>query len=67
IEPILYPLAEQDVIALVNSVIKVVTDQEWKLRDGASFHVGEFYAIGFENMVHTLETGRRANFPGQLS
>ena len=50
IEPILYPLAEQDVIALVNSVIKVVTDQEWKLRDGASFHVGEFYAIGVENM-----------------
>ena len=67
IEPILYPLAEQDVIALVNSVIKVVTDQEWKLRDGASFHVGEFYAIGVENMVHNLETGRRANFPGQLS
>lgn len=61
-----YPLAEQDVIALVNSVIKVVTDHEWKLREVASFHVGEFYAIGIENMVRNLETGRRANFPGQL-
>ena len=62
-----FPLAEQEVIALVNSVIKVVTDHEWKFRDAASFHVGEFYAIGVENMVHNLETGRRANFPGQLS
>lgn len=61
-----FPLAEQDVIALANSVIRIVSDHEWKLRDAASFHVGEFYAIGVENMVRNLETGRRANFPGQL-
>ncbi len=62
-----YPLAEQDVIALVNSVIKIVTGHEWKLREVASIHVGEFYAIAVDNMVRNLETGRRANFPGQLS
>lgn len=61
-----YPLSATAVIALVNCVIDIVANHQRNLNDTVSFHVGEFYAIAIENMVRNLETGRRANFPGQL-
>lgn len=61
-----YPLEARDVITLVNSVIGVVSEHQRKLKESVNFHVAQFYAIGVENMVRNLETGRRANFPGQL-
>lgn len=61
-----FPLEESEVIALVNCVITIITEHQWKLKEVANFHVGEFFAIGVENMVRNLETGRRQNFPGQL-
>ncbi|WP_395665506.1 hypothetical protein [Methylocella sp.] len=61
-----YPLEAEEVIALVNAVIGVVTEHQWKLQESAAISVAEFYAIGVENMVRNLEAGRRKNFPGQL-
>lgn len=61
-----YPLDADDVIALVNAVIGVITEHQWKLKGGAAISVAEFYTIGVDNMVRNLETGRRMNFPGQL-
>ncbi|WP_100207010.1 hypothetical protein [Sphingobium yanoikuyae] len=61
-----YPLEEKAVIALVNAVIGVIGEHQWKLRESANFHVAEFFAAGVENMVRNLETGRRQNYPGQL-
>ncbi|AMU94671.1 hypothetical protein AOA14_08665 [Sphingopyxis terrae subsp. terrae NBRC 15098] len=61
-----YPLEADDVIALVNAVIGVVTEHQWKLKESAAIGVAEFYAISVDNMVRNLEAGRRRNFPGQL-
>lgn len=61
-----YPLTQMAVIALVNCVIDIIASHQRNLNDTVGFHVGEFYAIAIENMVRNLETGRRANFPGQL-
>lgn len=61
-----YPLEAKDVIALVNAVIGVITEHQWKLKESAAISVAEFYTVGVENMVRNLEAGRRKNFPGQL-
>lgn len=61
-----YPLEADDVVALVNAVIGVVTEHQWRLKESATFSVAEFYTIGVSNMVRNLEAGRRKNFPGQL-
>ncbi|TGX49203.1 hypothetical protein E5A73_20425 [Sphingomonas gei] len=61
-----FPLEEEAVIALVNAVIAVITEHQWKLKETASFHLAEFVEIGVDNMVRNLEAGRRQNFPGQL-
>ena len=61
-----YPLDADDVIALVNVVIGVITEHQWRLKGAAAISVAEFYAISVDNMVRNLETGRRKNFPGQL-
>lgn len=61
-----YPLEANDVIALVNAVIEVITEHQWKLKESAAISVAEFYKIGVDNMVRNLEAGRRKNFPGQL-
>ena len=61
-----YPLEPEDVIALVNAVIGVISEHQWKLKESAAISVGEFYTIGVDNMVRNLEAGRRKNFPDQL-
>lgn len=61
-----YPLESEDVIALVNAVIGVITEHQWKLKESSAISVGEFYTIGVDNMVRNLEAGRRKNFPGKL-
>ncbi|MFL0415715.1 hypothetical protein [Sphingomonas sp. 179-A 2A2 NHS] len=61
-----YPLEPDDVIALVNAVIKVIGEHQWKLKESAAISVGEFYAVGVDNMVRNLEAGRRNHFPEQL-
>ena len=61
-----YPLDGTAVIALVNAVIGVISEHQWKLKESANFHIAEFFEIGVENMVRNLETGRRQNYPGQL-
>lgn len=61
-----YPLEADDVVALVNAVIGVVTEHQWKLKESAAIGVAELYAINVDNMVRNLEVGRRRNFPGQL-
>ena len=61
-----YPLEADDVIALVNAVIGVITEHQWKLKESAAISVAEFYTICVDNMVRNLEAGRRKNFPGQL-
>lgn len=61
-----FPLEDSAVIALVNVVIAIITEHQWKLRETANFHVAEFLEIGVDNMVRNLEAGRRQNFPGQL-
>ncbi|MCS3449101.1 MULTISPECIES: hypothetical protein [Bradyrhizobium] len=61
-----FPLSETAVIALVNCVIRIISEHEAGLNDGRSFHVREFYQISVDNMVRNLEAGRKANFPGQL-
>ena len=61
-----YPLEADNVIALVNTVIGVITEHQWNLKESAAISVAEFYTIGVDNMVRNLEAGRRKNFPGQL-
>nr|WP_202385509.1 hypothetical protein [Altericroceibacterium endophyticum] len=61
-----YSLEADDVIALVNAVIGVIAEHQWKLKESAAISVAEFYTIGVDNMVRNLEAGRRKNFPGQL-
>ncbi|PZU74426.1 MAG: hypothetical protein DI530_16170 [Sphingomonas sp.] len=61
-----YPLEGAAVIALVNAVIKVISEHQWSLKESANFHVAGFFEIGVENMVRNLEAGRRQNYPGQL-
>lgn len=61
-----YPLKAEDMIALVESVIRVITEHQWKLKGGAAISIAEFYRISVDNMVRNLESGRRKNFPGQL-
>lgn len=61
-----YPLDADDVIALVNAVIGVITEHQWRLKEAAAISVAEFYTIGVDNMVRNLEAGRRNNFPEQL-
>jgi len=61
-----FPLEDSAVIALVNVVIAIITEHQWKLKETANFHVAEFLEIAVENMVRNLEAGRRQNFPGQL-
>ena len=40
-----YPLAESDVIALVNSMISIIAQHQASLHGSVNFHVGEFYRI----------------------
>ncbi|RUM26640.1 hypothetical protein EFQ99_00035 [Rhizobium vallis] len=61
-----FPLREEEVIALANCVIGVVSSHQTNLGSAVSFHAGEFYTIAVENMVRNLEAGRKMNFPGQL-
>ena len=61
-----YPVKAEDVISLVNTVIGVINEHQWKLTQRAAISVAEFYTIGVDNMVRNLESGRRKNFPGQL-
>lgn len=61
-----FPLEDSAVIALVNAVIAIITEHQWKLKETANFHVAEFLEIAVDNMVRNLEAGRRQNFPGQL-
>jgi len=61
-----YPLAEADVVALVNCIIRIITTHESSLKDQWSVHLGEFYHVAVDNMVRNLEAGRKLNFPGQL-
>lgn len=58
--------AEKEDIALVNAVIGVIAEHQWKLKESAAISVAEFYTIGVDNMVRNLAAGRRKNFPGQL-
>lgn len=59
-----YPLEADDVIELVNTVIRVFNEHQWMLTESAAISVGEFYTVGVANMVTNLEAGRRKNFPG---
>nr|WP_321484292.1 hypothetical protein [uncultured Cohaesibacter sp.] len=61
-----YPLSEDDVVDLANSLIAIVRKHELGLSGGrSSFHVAEFFEIAVDNMVRNLEAGRRINFPDQ--
>lgn len=61
-----YSLDETAVIALVNCVIKIISEHQSNLNGTVAFHVAEFYQNSVDNMVRNLETGRKVNFPGQL-
>lgn len=61
-----YPLRSEDVIALANSMIKIVADHQRGLGGGISIHTAEFYSIAADNMVRNLLAGRKVNFPGQI-
>jgi hypothetical protein len=61
-----FPLLEGESIGLVNCLIEIIMQHESFLSGTVSFHVADFYRISVDNMVRNLETGRRANFPGQL-
>lgn len=61
-----YPLAEDDVVGLANTLISIVSEHEVGVRGGGfSFHVAEFFHIAVDNMVRNLEAGRKLNFPDQ--
>ncbi|MBO1904020.1 hypothetical protein KHP60_04630 [Microvirga sp. 3-52] len=62
-----FPLDETAVIALVNCVIKIVSEHQVSLNGAVNFHLGEFYHIAVDNMVRNLETGRKVNCLGQLN
>lgn len=62
-----YPLSEEDVEGLTNSLISIVCTHQRGLSGGNfSFHLAEFVEIGVHNMVRNLEAGRRLNFPDQV-
>lgn len=59
-----YPLPEDDVVCLANTLISIVQQHEVGLSGGScSFHLADFIEIGVDNMVRNLETGRKVNFP----
>lgn len=61
-----YPLSEDDVVGLANTLISIVGKHETGLSGGgSSFHVAEFFDIAVDNMVRNLEAGRKLNFPDQ--
>lgn len=61
-----YPLSEDDVVSLANTLISVVQKHEAEISGGSiSFHVSEFIEISVDNMVRNLKAGRRINFPDQ--
>ncbi|MBY6153936.1 hypothetical protein KUV47_11995 [Vannielia litorea] len=61
-----YPLSEDDVVSLANTLISIVGKHEVGLRGGSfSFHGAEFFHIAVDNMVRNLEAGRKLNFPDQ--
>ncbi len=61
-----YPLSEDDVVALANTLISIVNKHQVGMSGGtASFHLAEFIEIAVDNMVRNLEAGRRLNFPNQ--
>lgn len=61
-----YPLSEDDVVGLANTLISIVSKHETGISGGGfSFHVAEFIEISVDNMVRNLEAGRKLNFPNQ--
>jgi len=61
-----FPLPEADVLALVNTIIGVISTHQQLLSGQMNFHVAEFYHIAVDNMIRNLRSGRSVNFPGQL-
>jgi len=61
-----FPVSQQEVIALVNCVISIISEHQSKLDNSVSFHLAEFFHISVDNMVRNLRTGRETNFPGQV-
>lgn len=61
-----YPLSDDDVVSLANTLISIVNKHEMGLSgDSFSFHLAEFFHISVGNMVRNLEAGRKLNFPDQ--
>ncbi|MDG1738869.1 MAG: hypothetical protein P8L68_04800 [Paracoccaceae bacterium] len=61
-----YPLTEDDVVSLANTLISIVSKHETGILGGGfSFHLAEFIEISVDNMVRNLEAGRKLNFPDQ--
>ena len=61
-----YPLSENEVVSLANTLITIVSQHESGVTGGSvSFHVAEFFEISVDNMVRNLEAGRKLNFPDQ--
>jgi hypothetical protein len=61
-----FPLLQPDVIALVNTVVGIVSAHQRLLSGQMNFHLAEFYRVAVDNMVRNLTVGRSTNFPGQL-
>jgi hypothetical protein len=61
-----YPLSEDDVVGLANTLIAIVSNHEAGISGGSfSFHVAEFFEIAVDNMVRNLEAGRKIRFSDQ--
>jgi len=61
-----YPLSEDDVVGLANTLLSIISKHETGVSGGGfSFHAADFIEISVDNMVRNLEAGRKLNFPDQ--
>ncbi|APE27419.1 hypothetical protein BMF35_a0590 [Aurantiacibacter gangjinensis] len=59
-----FPLADEAMIALANEIINILHEHEQGVSDSWSFHLAEFYQIGVDNMIRSLEAVARERKQG---